>query len=179
MNLDQANALRWTAAARGCYEVYYLTLNDLASETGCWIRYVVQAPEQAEMSAELELWFTFFDRGKPERSFGVFERRPVAALESRPAPFRVGFHDGPVGGRRFEPAELRNGLARGAIGQGGRRVRWRLEWPAESELVLPFPEALYSSGDVPGAMLYPYPATHFAGTIEIGGAAADDRGRAG
>ena len=158
MNLDQANALRWTAATRGYYEVYYLTLNDLASETGYWIRYVVQAPEVTDRCAELELWFTSFDRRKPERSLGVFEGRPVAALESRAAPFRVG----------FEPAELRNGLARGAIGQGARRVRWHLEWPVESELILPFPEALYSSGDVPGAMLYPYPATHFAGTIEIG-----------
>ena len=54
MNLDQANALRWTAAVRGYYEVYYLTLNDLARETGCWIRYVVQAPEQATRGAELE-----------------------------------------------------------------------------------------------------------------------------
>lgn len=168
MNLDQANALRWTAAARGCYEVYYLTLNDLASETGYWIRYVVQAPEITERSVELELWFAFFDRRNPERSFGVFERRPLATLESRAAPFRLGFGGGPVGGRRFEPAELRHGLARGEVGHGGRRVRWHLEWPAESEPVLPFPEALYSSGDLPGAMIYSYPATEFNGTIEIG-----------
>lgn len=168
MNLDQANALRWTAAARGCYEVYYLTLNDLASETGYWIRYVVQASEVTERCAELELWFTFFDRRNPERSFGVFEHRPLTTLESRAAPFRLAFDGGLVGGHRFAPAELRNGLARGGIGQGIRRVRWLLEWPEDSELVLPFPEALYSSGDLPGALLYPYPATRFTGQIEIG-----------
>ena len=98
MNLDQANALRWTAAARGCYEVYYLTLNDLASETGYWIRYVVQAPEITERSAELELWFTFFDRRNPEWSFGAFERRPLATLASRAVPFRLGFNGSPAGG---------------------------------------------------------------------------------
>ncbi len=125
MNLDQANALRWTAAARGCYEVYYLTVNDLASETGYWIRYVVQAPEITERSAELELWFTFLDRRDPEQSFGVFERRPLGTLESRAAPFRLGFAGGFVGGRRFAPAELRNGLARGEVGRGDRRVTWR------------------------------------------------------
>lgn len=168
MNLDQANALRWTAAARGCYEVYYLTLNDLASETGYWIRYVVQAPEITERPAELELWFAFFDRRKSERSFGLFEHRPLGTLESKAAPFRLGFSGCPVGGHRFEPAELRNGLARGGIGRGTRRVRWHLEWPADSKLILPFPEALYASGDLPGAMIYPYPGTQFAGTIEIG-----------
>lgn len=168
MNLDQANALRWTAAVRGYYEVYYLTFNDLASETGCWIRYVVQAPEQPADSPGLELWFTFFDRGSPERSLGRFEHRPFATLESQATPFCLGFGGGPVDGRRFEPAELRNGLARGGIGRGSRRVRWHLEWPAESELILPFPETLYSSGDLPGALLYPYPATQFTGTIEIG-----------
>ena len=168
MNLDQANALRWTVATRGCYEVYYLTLNDVASETGYWIRYAVQAPEVTEHDAALELWFTFFDRRNPENSLGVFERRPVATLDSRAGPFRLGFDSGLVEGRRFAPAELRNGLARGELGQGDRRVRWHLEWPAESELILPFPEALYRSGDLPGAMLYPYPATRFTGTIEIG-----------
>ncbi|MCY3965472.1 MAG: tocopherol cyclase family protein [Acidobacteria bacterium] len=168
MNLDQANALRWTAAARGSYEVYYLTLNDLASETGYWIRYVLQAPETTERCAELGLWFAFFDRRNPERSFGVFERRPLATLESQATPFRLGFGGGPLDGHNFAPAELGNGLARGGIGQGGRRVRWHLEWPAESELILPFPEGLYSSGDLPGAMIYPYPGTEFAGTIEIG-----------
>lgn len=167
MNLDQANALRWTAAARGCYEVYYLTLNDPASETGYWIRYVVQAPEITERSAELELWFAFFDRRNPERSFGVFERRSPATLESRAAPFRLGFDAGLVEGRRCASAELRNGLARGGLGHGDRRVRWHLEWPVDSEPVLPFPEALYASGDLPGALLYPYPATRFTGTIEI------------
>ena len=168
MNLDQANALRWTAAARGYYEVYYLTLNDVASETGYWIRYVVQAPEQAERSPGLELWFSFFDRRRPTRTFGVFEHRPLATLQSRTAPFRLGFGGGPVDGGRFDAAELRNGLSRGAIGSGDRRVRWDLEWSPESELILPFPEELYSSGDVPAAMLYTYPATQLAGTIEIG-----------
>ncbi len=168
MNPDQANALRWTAAVRGCYEVYYLTFNDPATETGCWIRYVVQAPEEPTDNPRLELWFTFFDRKAPERSCGFFEHRPLDTLEARSAPFRLRFAGSRADGRTFEQAELTNGGARGSIGAGMQRVRWDLQWPEDSEPVLPFPEHLYSSGDVPGAMLYPYPASRFGGTIEIG-----------
>jgi hypothetical protein len=159
MDLDQANALRWRPGLRNYYEVHYLTLNDLASQTGCWIRYTLHAPEESDRDPFAEVWFTFFDGRRPERSFGLFRKYPLAELQADPAPFRL----------RIGESELSNGRCLGRLDGGGHAATWDLHFPSLGSPMLPFPEELYTSGEVVGAMLYPHPSIRFSGRMVVDG----------
>ena len=56
MDSAEANRMRW-AFQRGHYEVWYATLSHLASRTGFWIRYTLEAPEEGHGEPYAQLWF--------------------------------------------------------------------------------------------------------------------------
>ena len=56
MDLDEANALRWRPRSGDFYEVWFLTLNSISTGAGAWLRYVLQASDEAPDGAWLELW---------------------------------------------------------------------------------------------------------------------------
>ena len=158
-NADQANALRWKPGVENCYEIYYLTLNHLRSETGYWIRYTLHAPQEGLGEAYLEVWFTFFDRQRPESNFGIAQRFPMDRLEALAEPFRL----------RIGDNSLENGACRGVVEGAGHSARWELRFEPCERPFLHFPESLYASGEVESAMLSPHFSTRFSGIIEVDG----------
>src|SRR6266568_3358283 len=53
------NVLVWDRQHGGHYEVWYLTFNHVASRTGYWLRYVIEAPLHG--AAYAQVWFGYFD----------------------------------------------------------------------------------------------------------------------
>ena len=70
MDTAEANRMRW-AFQRGHYEVWYATLSHLASRTGFWIRYTLEAPEADHGEPYAQLWFARFDGNDAARTFGI------------------------------------------------------------------------------------------------------------
>ncbi|MCP5109657.1 MAG: hypothetical protein GY953_02355, partial [bacterium] len=154
--MEKVNALRWRPGVEDCYEIYYLTLNHLASGTGYWIRYTLHAPLRPA-EAYTEVSFTFFDRQRPESNFGIAKRFRLGDLEAREEPFRL----------RIGENSLENGVSRGALDGAGHSARWDLRFDICEQPFLHFPESLYTSGEVDSAMLSPHFSTRFSGNIEV------------
>ena len=155
------NRMRWDRCP-GHYEVWYLTLNHRASETGAWIRYTLEAPLDGEPHAEL--WFAHFDARDPSRNLALRRRLPIAELAAEADPFAVS-----MGG-----AVLRDGSARGALAGGGHRVAWDLRWPPAGRTYRHLPPVFYRSlrgreglGDT--TVLSPALSVPVTGHIEVDG----------
>src|SRR3954465_9657968 len=91
--VGEANRMRWQFQ-RGHYEVWYAPATHLASRTGFWIRYTLEAPEEGHGEPYAQLWFARFDREQPDRTFGFNKKFPIAELRQEPAPFRIRIADG-------------------------------------------------------------------------------------
>jgi hypothetical protein len=109
------NRMRWDRQG-GHYEVWYITLNHRASETGAWIRYTLEAPLSGEPHAEL--WFAHFDARDPARNVALRRRLPIHELVAEGDPFAVS-----MGG-----ALLRDDRAHGRLEGAGHQVSWDLAW---------------------------------------------------
>jgi hypothetical protein len=79
MVLADPAAPRWPAipSGRGHYESYYLRAVDPTRPRGVWIRYTVTVPSGGEPLGQL--WFTYFDRGRPPRAVRVDAGRPSSS----------------------------------------------------------------------------------------------------
>ncbi len=122
MDSAEANRMRW-AFQRGHYEVWYATLSHLASRTGFWIRYTLEAPEEGHGEPYAQLWFARFDGNDAARTFGFNQKLPIGELRQEPAPFRV----------RIGDAELTSSSAKGHLAGDGHDASWDLRWtPAET-----------------------------------------------
>jgi hypothetical protein len=141
---------------KGRYEVWYLTLNHRASQTGAWIRYVIEAPLGSP--ARAELWFAHFD-GDGE-TVAMNQRHPIASLSCEREPFRIA----------IDEAELGHGRARGELAGDGHQVSWNLWWtPAEHSLRL-LPSVLYRGGGLGDTtFLCPTQRASVSGVIEVDG----------
>jgi hypothetical protein len=71
MDTLQDNLCQWDGTTRGRYEVWYFTLNHMASGSGFWFRYTFDIPVDAQHAPEAALWGFFFDPAQPERTFGL------------------------------------------------------------------------------------------------------------
>ena len=134
MDVAEANRMRWEFQ-RGHYEVWYATLNHLASRTGFWIRYTLEAPTEGHGEPYAQLWFARFDRDRPERTFGVNERFAIAELRQEPTPFRIRIADG----------ELTSSSARGHLAGEGHEISWDLRLSPANEAHLHLPSPLYKT----------------------------------
>ena len=74
------NLCRWDRERGGHYEVWFLTLNERASQRGFWFRYAIQSPQPGREEAKTpraELWATVFDRAAPAKNFGLMRFCPI------------------------------------------------------------------------------------------------------
>src|SRR5215216_4650640 len=87
------NLCRWDRRSRGHYEVWFLTLNHRASQTGFWFRYTLESPSGLEPCAAL--WAALFNRRNPELNIGLKRVHGIDefAFEGR-EDFRLRISDG-------------------------------------------------------------------------------------
>lgn len=106
------------------YEVWFLTATHRASNTGFWIRHVVESPRIGDGDAYAQLWFSRFSAGDPAATFGVSKKLPAVAVTSVADPFSVRLgdavcrHDGWTGGLRTPQS--------GAL--SAHDISWDLAW---------------------------------------------------
>lgn len=156
---ERDNLLRWDGRQAGFYEVYYLKVNDPASQVGFWLRYTLTAPRSGEPRAEI--WGVRFDPSAPH---------PVGFKDTH-APWRPGAS----GGRfRFAVGEnvLTHDSAIGFAGPSETGMHWSLTWePNERSVRYYGYDWLYRIGWPKTKVLTPNTAIRMTGTIVVG----DDR----
>ena len=128
------NVRRWDGERRGHYEVWYVTFNHVASQTGYWIRYTLESPLDGEPYAQL--WFAQFDARDPKRTFGINRKFPIASMKAQADPFCVAIAGNQLGHDR----------ARGAIAGDGHDVRWDLRWTPAPRARRHLPDVMYARG---------------------------------
>jgi hypothetical protein len=158
------NVRRWDGRTPGHYEVWYLTLNHRASETGTWIRYALEAPLAGE--ARAEVWFAEFDARRPDRTFGIHRAFPISDMVAESDPFAVS-----IAGAR---ALLRHDRARGELAGGGHRAAWDLSWSPAPRTHRHMPSLFYRTFGRRGALtestvLSPNLDVAMRGWIEVDG----------
>jgi hypothetical protein len=127
--------------SRGLYEVWYLTWNHAATNTGYWLRYTLEYPSQSNSYAEphAEIWFASFDRNHPSRTFGIHRRFPAASsLSASSAPFLL----------RIAANTLTHSSAVGGIAGDGHDVSWNLRWNPNSSTHRHLPDVMYKRGGI-------------------------------
>ena len=154
------NIRRWDGLARGHYEVWYLTLNHLESQTGYWIRYTLESPLEGHEDPYAQLWFAHFDARNPDRTFAINQGFPIEAMHANANPFAVA----------IEGAELTHSSARGQISGAGHQARWDLSWLPAATTHRQLPRLMYR-GDGVGdtTVLTPNLDVPIRGTIEADG----------
>jgi len=154
------NVRRWDGAARGHYEVWYLTVNHAPTQTGYWIRYTLEAPLSGVGEPYAQLWFARFAPRDPRRSFGINRKMPAAAMTASAAPFAV--H---LGGNVLE-----HDRARGALAGAGHDVRWDLSWQPAARTHHHLPDVMYLRGGLgETTVLSPNLDVPVSGTITVDG----------
>jgi hypothetical protein len=130
------NVRRWDGAAKKHYEVWYLTANHRASQTGFWIRYTMESPIDGEPYAQL--WFAQFDARDPTRTFGINRKFPIASMTASADPFGVA-----IGGNQIVHDRIR-----GALAGDGHDARWDLRWVPSAKTHRHLPDVLYARGGI-------------------------------
>lgn len=165
----RANRLRWVSGDTGHYEVYYLTLNHLASKSGFWIRYTLTAPEPVHGGAYAQIWFSYFNYRSPERNFALKQRYPIGELKSAADPFSL----------RIGNNVLEAGHASGAIAGLGHDASWDISFAPSKTVHYHLPKFLYSIELADTVALCPNLDAHFTGTIKLDGETLELRGDPG
>jgi hypothetical protein len=150
----------WDGAARGHYEVWYLTASHLASRTGLWIRYTLEAPLPGHGEPYAQLWFALFDHGDPGKNVAINRRFPIAEHSAREAPFAITI--GP-------DAALGHGSARGALAGRGHDVRWDLRWLPAEHTYRQLPGLVYRTGFGDTKVLTPNLDVPLRGEVTVDG----------
>jgi hypothetical protein len=154
------NVRRWDGAARGHYEVWYLTCNHVASQTGYWIRYTLESPLDGVGEPYAQLWFAQFDARDEARTFGINRKFPIASMTATADPFSVA-----IGGN-----VLGHDRARGAIAGDGHDVRWDLRWTPSVRTHRQLPDVMYARGGVgETTVLSPNLDVSLVGSITVDG----------
>lgn len=154
------NAPRWDGSTRGRYEVWYLTFNHRASQTGFWIRYTVESPTDPAHEPGARLWFAFFDAADPGASFGINRRFARADLDL----------DADRPGVAIGAARLGHDGATGAIEGDGHRARWQLAWTPAPATYHHMPPWLYRPALAPAtSVLSPNLDVALRGEVEVDG----------
>jgi hypothetical protein len=154
------NVRVWDGRATGHYEVWYLTLNHVASRTGFWIRYTLESPLPGHGEPYAQLWFAAFDHADPSRTFALNRKFPIAAMRAEAAPFALDIGDG---------ARLTHGSASGAIAGAGHEARWSLTWLPADRTYRQLPDVIYRTRFGDTKVLTPNLDVPIRGTIDIDG----------
>ena len=150
------NVMRWQRQP-GHYEVWYMTLNHRASETGFWIRYTLEAPYHGTPYAQL--WFACFDAREPARAFAFNRKFPIDALAHTAEPFEL----------RIGDAVLSHGAARGKLSGAGHTAEWDLAWAPPQDTHYDLPRWIYGAGFADTKKLTPALNAAFRGRIIVDG----------
>lgn len=154
------NVRRWDGATPGHYEVWYLTCNHVASQTGYWIRYTMEAPLDGVGEPYAQLWFAQFDAKDPRRTFGINRKFPIAAMTATADPFGVAIAGNQLGHDRM----------RGAIAGDGHDARWDLQWIPAARTHHHLPDVMYARGGLgETTVLSPNLDVRLTGTITVDG----------
>ena len=168
--VDQANTRRWDGAAQGHYEVWYLTCDHAASDTSYWIRYTLEAPKDGHGEPYACLWFARFDARRPERTFGVHRRFPIAAMAATADPFAVS----------IAASKLTSASARGDLAGDGHAMRWDLAWTPSAVVHRQLPDVMYRRGGLgETTVCSPGVLVRVSGTITVDGETVTLAGDAG
>ena len=114
---DDANRKRQHGAV-GHYEVWYVTLSHVATQTGFWLRYTLEIPQAGHGDPYAQLWFARFDSKNPERTFGINHKVPFSTLTASDGPF----------GLRIGDNTASSSAMRGSLDGGGHRISWDFRW---------------------------------------------------
>jgi hypothetical protein len=156
----EANRMRWRGAP-GHYEVWYATLSHLASRTGFWIRYTLEAPLSGPPYAQL--WFARFDGDRPEATFGINQKLPISAFAHQAAPF-----DLRLGSARFTASET-SAVLSGALEGDGHRAEWQLSFRPATEVHRHLPSIAYHAGWAETVVLSPSARALAHGQVTVDG----------
>src|SRR4051794_35478880 len=155
MVLTDPAAPRWPSVrpGRGHYESFYLRAVDRTLPRGVWIRYTVTVPPGGEPAGQL--WFTYFDRGRPPRAVRIDAGEPST---EGGASVRLG--DAMLGEARAV------GSARSAAGTGS----WQLGWTSAESPLMHLPRDWMYTARLPRTKpLSLRPAAIFRGELEVDG----------
>jgi hypothetical protein len=158
--VDVANTQRWDGARPGHYEVWYLTCDHAASDTSYWIRYTMESPLPGHGEPYACLWFARFDARRPDRTFGVHRRFPIASMVAAADPFAV----------TIAASTLTSASARGELAGNGHAMAWNLTWPAATAVHSLLPDVMYRRGGLGETTVYePNFLVPVSGTITVDG----------
>ena len=160
MSAAEANQMRWQFQRRH-YEVWYATLTHLATKTGFWIRYTLEAPTEGHGEPYAQLWFARFDGEDPERTFGINRKFSIDELRQEPAPFRV----------RIGDNEVTSSSLKGRLAGDGHEASWDLRWSPAEKVHHHLPSALYKASFAETLVLSPSLNARANGTITVDGQA--------
>ncbi len=135
----------------GIYESHYLKANSPDGERGLWIKHTLMRPLEA--AAVAELWFVWFERGRPPR-----------VVRSDVPWERLGFGDGP----RLDagPVSLSSTRAQGELAG----IRWDLALSGAAPPILTYPWSIFYKGPFPNKKtLTPAPNLRFNGAVQLDG----------
>jgi len=167
---ESDNLRRWDGAKRGHYEVWYLTVNHLPSQTGYWIRYTMESPIDGHGEAYAQLWFAHFDAKDPGRTFAINKKFSIDTMNATASPFSVGIGD----------SKLCHDGARGSLKGDGHDVSWNLEWIPGAETYRQLPKVMYGNGGRGDTtVLTPNLNVSMRGTITVDGTTHELNGAPG
>ncbi len=157
MDTAEANRMRWQFQRRH-YEVWYATLTHLATKTGFWIRYTLEAPTEGHGEPYAQLWFARFSPDS-ERSFGFNRKLSIAELRQEPSPFRL----------RLGDNELTDGGMKGRLAGEGHEASWELSWKPAAAAHHHLPSPLYKAAFAETLVLSPSLNVPVSGRIVVDG----------
>ena len=158
------NVRRWDGAAPGHYEVWYLTCNHVASNTGFWIRYTLESPLPGHGEPYAQLWFAHFDGNDSSRTFAINRKFPIETMLACAAPFEIAIGDSVV----------RHDAMRGHLAGDGHEASWDLEWSPGEHAHRHLPDVMYRRGGLgETTVLSPSVNTSISGAISVDGRTLD------
>jgi len=156
---EHDNLRHWDDAARGVYEVWYLTWNDPRTDQGFWLRYITEAPTDGG-PLRGELWFARFDPRDAKRTFGVHRRFAASAVSSTATPFEIA----------IAGSTLLHDRAHGMLEGDGHAIKWNLSWRPAAHTLRLLPGLMYvADGRAETTVQSPNPRVAMSGTLEIDG----------
>jgi hypothetical protein len=155
------NLCRWDGESAGHYEVWFLTLNERASQRGFWFRYAIETPQLGSEDARprAELWASFFDRAEPEMNFGLIRECPIDTFTADRNRFAV----------RLDEASLSSTRASGRVASQGHSIFWDLHFTANPSTYHHVSPRIYSLIRPSSFICSPNLDTRFSGIVRVDG----------
>lgn len=159
------NLCRWDGSSAGHYEVWFLALNERASQCGFRFRYAISAPQDESQGAARrgEMWATFFDRLIPQRNFGLVQACAFDDLMIDRQQFDVR-----VGASHLAASALA-GQATGKVESGGRQIFWDLRFTPNASTYHHLSPRLYALARPSSYVCAPNLDTRFSGVVVVDG----------